>query len=308
MVQANLDAILGESRAWARPLVITRAGCSGYTRGAIMSDLPIKAEPTPSIRYPEFIISVPGGAQVEDLITASNSARELAIRAHHIVFWLEWLVRPLVSLGNTLTAESLLADLTEDVDRRIFECNQLVTPLRLELVQPVNCYAEGTFHAPCAHDAALSYAREVRNRLDLPARLASKEHIGAVLGEVLPGSALRGNWDDIVRVYRETMPDRFQGLPSIHALLNRLLVETTAAINARIRETEKEPLPEKQLAILRALDGRALTLKALAEAVGGSDPSRLHRDHIKPLMALGRIKPDRKIGGYYRPDVPPALA
>jgi hypothetical protein len=261
----------------------------------------------PPIRYPEFKIPVPRCAEAEELIVASNSARGLAIHAHYIVFWLDWLTQPAASSVTTQSAEDLLGQLPEEVDRRILECDPLVAPLRLELIQPANCYSEGEFHATCAHDAALSYAREVRHRLDLPARIATKRLVGSVIGEVLPGSALHGCWDEIIRICRETMPDRFQGLPSIHALLNRLTVETTAAISARIREVGKEALPQKQREILTALKGRALSLQQLATELD-CDPSRLHRDHIKPLIASGRLKLDRSVGGYYRSDAPPAPA
>ncbi|HET6576313.1 MAG TPA: hypothetical protein VFG68_22110 [Fimbriiglobus sp.] len=66
------------------------------------------------------------------------------------------------------------------------------------------------------------------------------------------------------------------------------------------------PLPRRQREVLEKLDGRALSLKDLAKELD-CDPSRLRRDHLKPLMNAGHIKNDRAIGGYYRPDAPPAL-
>jgi len=63
-------------------------------------------------------------------------------------------------------------------------------------------------------------------------------------------------------------------------------------------------LPERQRAILDILRGRVLTLKALAGELG-CDPSRLHRDHLKPLLRADYIRNDRRVSGYYRPDEPP---
>lgn len=63
-------------------------------------------------------------------------------------------------------------------------------------------------------------------------------------------------------------------------------------------------LPETQRKILKALEGRALSLKELVKAIDANE-SALHRDHLKPLMASNRIKNDREVGGYYRPDKPP---
>ena len=52
---------------------------------------------------------------------------------------------------------------------------------------------------------------------------------------------MRGQWQEITQVYRERMPDRFQGQPSVHSLLNRLIVETTAAIRARMERHSSKP-------------------------------------------------------------------
>jgi hypothetical protein len=68
-----------------------------------------------------------------------------------------------------------------------------------------------------------------------------------------------------------------------------------------------ESLPELQRAILSSLDGRAMSLKVLAQKLE-YDPSQLHRTHLKPLMDAGRVANDRKRGGYYRPDAPPIMA
>jgi hypothetical protein len=65
------------------------------------------------------------------------------------------------------------------------------------------------------------------------------------------------------------------------------------------------PLGEVERRIMEALDGKALTLDALAAQLD-RDPSRLHRDHLKPLLDGDHIKNDRRIGGYYRPDALPS--
>jgi hypothetical protein len=86
-------------------------------------------------------------------------------------------------------------------------------------------------------------------------------------------------------------------------------------IKARLQEEAKatllafpmvpvRPLDEKKRQILEKLKGRALALEALAKELD-CDPSRLYRDHIKSLVGAGRVKNDRKIGGYFRLDAPP---
>ncbi len=85
------------------------------------------------------------------------------------------------------------------------------------------------------------------------------------------------------------------------AVKSRLIAEA-------LRGAADAALPEKQRAILSALSGRALSLKALAKELDGCDPSQLQRCHLKPLMDSGRLKNERKIGGYYRPDAPPSMA
>jgi hypothetical protein len=41
------------------------------------------------------------------------------------------------------------------------------------------------------------------------------------------------------------------------------------------------------------------------EAILRVDRRQLYRDVIKPLMAVGRLKNDRRLGGYYDPTAPP---
>jgi predicted transcriptional regulator len=56
--------------------------------------------------------------------------------------------------------------------------------------------------------------------------------------------------------------------------------------------------------VLEALDGKALTLDALATKLG-VDRSALHRRGLKELLARGLVENHRRVGGYYRPDAPP---
>jgi hypothetical protein len=61
---------------------------------------------------------------------------------------------------------------------------------------------------------------------------------------------------------------------------------------------------ELQRQILQKLNGKALTLDALAAKLQ-VDRSRVHRDGLKELMAQGFVTNHRRVGGYYRPDAPP---
>lgn len=66
-----------------------------------------------------------------------------------------------------------------------------------------------------------------------------------------------------------------------------------------------DALTDLQKKIMRALWCKSLGKDALGEAVS-KDPSVLYRrGGVKELLALGLVKNNRKIGGYYRPDAPP---
>ena len=64
-------------------------------------------------------------------------------------------------------------------------------------------------------------------------------------------------------------------------------------------------LTERQREIMAFLRGASTSLKELAACVD-RDESRVHRDHLKPLLKKGLVENDRAVGGYYRPDAPPA--
>jgi hypothetical protein len=70
------------------------------------------------------------------------------------------------------------------------------------------------------------------------------------------------------------------------------------------RRAVQKPLTEKQCLLLDALNGTALSLKELAKRLA-CDPSRLQRDHLKPLLRDGSVKNCKAVGGYFRVDAPP---
>ena len=61
---------------------------------------------------------------------------------------------------------------------------------------------------------------------------------------------------------------------------------------------------ELQRRILESLNGKAMTLDALAGKLD-CERSSLHRDGLKELKERGKIRNSRRVGGYYRPDAPP---
>ena len=72
-----------------------------------------------------------------------------------------------------------------------------------------------------------------------------------------------------------------------------------------VAEPEQLILNNTCLGILNALDGKAMRVQQLADAVTESETTRLYRDGLlKILKANGKIVHDPKIG-YYRPDAPP---
>jgi hypothetical protein len=258
-----------------------------------MSDSLALARVPDRVQYPPFKIKVPARACAEDLVKSGNATHELVTHARSIVFWLDMAIAPLGMSVSGLTVEDVLADLPDEVDRRIFACEELIDPLRLELVNPANCFTEGTFHAPSAHDAALNYAREIRTRLDLLARIGTKTYGHWGMNQLLPGSMMRGQWQEIVQVYREQMPDRFQGLPSVHSLLNRLIVETTTAIRARMEEADFRAGPPNRVRCEPSergisLDGRQLATGLTAEQFNfTSSIVKAHPDAISFKKIMG---------------------
>lgn len=62
-----------------------------------------------------------------------------------------------------------------------------------------------------------------------------------------------------------------------------------------------------QQQVMNMLKGQAYTLDELAAELA-VDRTNLHKRHLRELLAVGRIKNDRKKGGYFRPDAPPGYA
>lgn len=67
----------------------------------------------------------------------------------------------------------------------------------------------------------------------------------------------------------------------------------------------EELMDDVCLNILKALDGRALSLEELANEVSDGNTNILYRRGLKvKLMASGRVSHTKAIG-YFRPDAPP---
>lgn len=78
------------------------------------------------------------------------------------------------------------------------------------------------------------------------------------------------------------------------------ILRTTS--QAMIQQVEQcTPMTAKQRLVWAALEGEAMTADKLAAKLD-CDRGTLITDHLGPLMAAGRIKNSRKVGGYYRPD------
>lgn len=64
-------------------------------------------------------------------------------------------------------------------------------------------------------------------------------------------------------------------------------------------------LNDTLIGILKVLDGKAMRVEAIANAVTGGETTRLYRDGMKTVLETkGLIVMDRRIG-WYRPDSPP---
>lgn len=88
--------------------------------------------------------------------------------------------------------------------------------------------------------------------------------------------------------------------------LRREASRAAALRNAASKAYEDLPdaLTQTQRDILRALDGKVLKAEALAEQLD-IDKSSMIQNHINPLKQCNRIRSDRAVGCYYRPDRPP---
>lgn len=124
----------------------------------------------------------------------------------------------------------MVAEAVGVLDEGYRRCLELLRPLRSELIVSGTAYSDGELHTPCAHDAALTFAHDVRGRLDLLVRITPKATpvTSASSDDFLPPGVLRDNWDSFLRVFR-SIPDRFDGLPSASRLQAALVREAVLA-------------------------------------------------------------------------------
>jgi hypothetical protein len=99
-------------------------------------------------------------------------------------------------------------------------------------------------------------------------------------------------------------PDEME-IASVCSLLGNLHVELYRQLAALTRPALPPYSPTGfQKRLLRAVHEEAHTADQLEGALGVSR-KQLYRDGIKPLRAVGRLKNDRRQGGYYDPTAPP---
>ena len=92
--------------------------------------------------------------------------------------------------------------------------------------------------------------------------------------------------------------------PAIAQEFEEATVQRAPAQTASPQVEQSPPMTTKQRQVWEALNGEVLTADKLAEILD-CDRSTLITYHLVPLKTAGRIKSDRKVGGYYRPDKPP---
>jgi hypothetical protein len=113
----------------------------------------------------------------------------------------------------------------------------------------------------------------------------------------------QARWAVLMLMWRlhDTIYRQLEGLPCTDQALNAhgVGVETLGP-----NEAPPAPLTGLQNRVLAAVAGKGLTLDALAEAVK-KDRKQLHRDALRQLMTMGRLRNDRRLGGYYDPTAPP---
>jgi hypothetical protein len=91
---------------------------------------------------------------------------------------------------------------------------------------------------------------------------------------------------------------------AIQRLIEPPTVRDPVAIVTQSSPLTNHILTPFQIEILKALDGKALKLQALADRLSGADTKRLYNEGLKTvLMEKGLI--EHVNAGYYRPDAPP---
>jgi hypothetical protein len=178
---------------------------------------------------------------------------------------------------------------------------------------------------PSAHRAALGEAKEFLDWLWFHLDQEGRESTHRIWVEL--GSKGKANSTAYRRAYQQSMnatgmdPDRVvenwqRAKAGIRELLPKEWRRDFNHIGSRIArerasvESARRPdtfVPNQfQLAILKALHGRALNKQDLANEVCGGEGSRLYRPNgIKELMGMGKVRNKRRLG-YYRPDAPPS--
>jgi hypothetical protein len=150
-------------------------------------------------------------------------------------------------------------------------------------------------------DAALSGAATGRLQSALTVTLYAGQFVGDSADRQRASPTLVRAHDDLLDAAEAVLAGRTPNRRAAGEARDRVY----GADVLRDLEGVTAPLTEIQRRVMDALDGRAMTGDALAAELR-VDRSRLIRDHLRPLQAVGRVANDRKVGGYYRPDAPPA--
>lgn len=104
---------------------------------------------------------------------------------------------------------------------------------------------------------------------------------------------------------RQRRPHYFEQSPIVSFM--SVIAEELATIRAKPpkQPVQTKPMKELQKAIMKALDGKALTKDALAKKVCGGDGSRLYKARTIQELMEARLVVNKRGVGYYRPDAPP---
>jgi hypothetical protein len=138
------------------------------------------------------------------------------------------------------TPETIAAALAE-VDRLTPDCLRLIPPLRHEYIRCRAGWNSPSVPATTAHDAAVAYARLVRDRLDALVRVATGNYADST-AEYRPLRELVDCWPKLVVVARRNPPP-FADLPAATEVLTAVLREAALAANAR-RANPRSDVPK----------------------------------------------------------------
>lgn len=95
----------------------------------------------------------------------------------------------------------------------------------------------------------------------------------------------------------------------VEARLEEVAPSSSRLVRRKLTLVGGKPPTELQREIWVKLDGKALSLAELTEALGKDDGSWVQKSHLKPMMETDPplVLNDKAVGGYYRPDSPPSL-